>query len=568
MKNFKKIAFFSTILILICFSFLSLIGFKTHWGATTYNHFKGLNTINWGNDLDDEAKIEVSYKNPLNEEQKEDVEMVLAKRLSLSGIGQNEILFDENKKTITICFPCSYNKYFFDYEDIASYLTSKGDIKIFKSEKNPLDFMAMFGGKSNGKEELLMGEDSIYSATLKYIKPNRMQGELKRGESEPAIILSVDEEKKEQLLDLYTETAQKRKELHEIEKEIKMVNKEIKNIQKENEESEKEEEKKDVEKEEGEEKNEEEKKEDEKKNEENDREKEEMKKLKELEDQKKEITDYIQKQNIKITLDSKPIYEGNILGFIDENKKICAINPKLTTPQLMSTINIINTEQLPVNLTIKSVEKYSPGFGSNAKFNIIVFVLILFAILILFISLKFRMFGLLALLTSIAQISLIVAGYTGFLSFMPGVCVNICAVLGAIISILTGFSSFYYISKKISERLKNNLNLEFSIKQTYKSDVGQIVKVHILIIILSAILMGAFSSTPGVFSTIFAPLKMLLEPTAQNSIFTFSYSLFLGHIGTLIFQILSTKLILQSSIIFKFFRNTRLYGGIKNETKN
>ena len=159
MKNFKKIAFFSTILILICFSFLSLIGFKTHWGATTYNHFKGLNTINWGNDLDDEAKIEVSYKNPLNEEQKEDVEMVLAKRLSLSGIGQNEILFDENKKTITICFPCSYNKYFFDYEDIASYLTSKGDIKIFKSEKNPLDFMAMFGGKSNGKEELLMGED-------------------------------------------------------------------------------------------------------------------------------------------------------------------------------------------------------------------------------------------------------------------------------------------------------------------------------------------------------------------------------------------------------------------------
>ena len=568
MKNFKKIAFFSTILILICFSFLSLIGFKTHWGATTYNHFKGLNTINWGNDLDDEAKIEVSYKNPLNEEQKEDVEMVLAKRLSLSGIGQNEILFDENKKTITICFPCSYNKYFFDYEDIASYLTSKGDIKIFKSEKNPLDFMAMFGGKSNGKEELLMGEDSIYSATLQYIKPNRMQGELKRGESEPAIILSVDEEKKEQLLDLYTETAQKRKELHEIEKEIKMVNKEIKNIQKENEESEKEEEKKDVEKKEGEEKNEEEKKEDEKKNEENDREKKEMKKLKELEDQKKEITDYIQKQNIKITLDSKPIYEGNILGFIDENKKICAINPKLTTPQLMSTINIINTEQLPVNLTIKSVEKYSPGFGSNAKFNIIVFVLILFAILILFISLKFRMFGLLALLTSIAQISLIVAGYTGFLSFMPGVCVNICAVLGAIISILTGFSSFYYISKKISERLKNNLNIEFSIKQTYKSDVGQIVKVHILIIILSAILMGAFSSTPGVFSTIFAPLKMLLEPTAQNSIFTFSYSLFLGHIGTLIFQILSTKLILQSSIIFKFFRNTRLYGGIKNETKN
>ena len=181
---------------------------------------------------------------------------------------------------------------------------------------------------------------------------------------EPAIILSVDEEKKEQLLDLYTETAQKRKELHEIEKEIKMVNKEIKNIQKENEESEKEEKK-----EEGEEKNEEEKKEDEKKNEENDREKEEMKKLKELEDQKKEITDYIQKQNIKITLDSKPIYEGNILGFIDENKKICAINPKLTTPQLMSTINIINTEQLPVDLTIKSVEKYSPDFGSNAKFN-------------------------------------------------------------------------------------------------------------------------------------------------------------------------------------------------------
>ena len=83
-----------------------------------------------------------------------------------------------------------------------------------------------------------------------------------------------------------------------------------------------------------------------------------------------------------------------------------------------------------------------------------------------------------------------------------------------------------------------------------------------------AIVLGIFSPTPELFSTLLIPLNTLLEANSQNSIFSFAYAMFFGIVGTLIFQLLTTKLILQSATDFKIFRNVKLYGGRINETKN
>ena len=80
--------------------------------------------------------------------------------------------------------------------------------------------------------------------------------------------------------------------------------------------------------------------------------------------------------------------------------------------------------------------------------------------------------------------------------------------------------------------------------------------------------MGIFSPARDVLSMLFLPLKYIVEPIPRYSIFSFAYSLFFGSVGTLILQILVPKIILQAASDFKFFRNTRLYGGTENEIKN
>ncbi len=503
MRNFKKMAFFSIILIvtMICFSLLSIFFFFINWGATTHNHFKGINTINWSKDLDEETRIVLSCDEQLDEEKKEDIERILTKRLILSGIGENEFYFDNNSNIITICFPASYSKYFFDYGDIASYLSAKGEVKIFKTEKNPRDFMSLINGKNDkdDKEELLMTDDSINSAVLRYVKQNQLKGEVKSQDTNPAIMLSFNASGKEKIVDIYTTTTVIRKEINGLEKEIKLLTKEIektkKNMKKEEEEK-KEEEKKE------EEKKEEEKKEEEKKEEDELKELEEN--LKNLQDRKRDLFKELTKQNIKINLDANTIYEGNILSLVNENNKVCATNLSLNSASAITTaVNLMNSEKLPVNLNVISVNNYSPSLGAYAKYNSIIFILILFLILILFISLKFKILGILALLTTFTQISLMIAGYTGFLAFFPGFCVNIYSIFGVVFGMLIGFVSFYYIAKRITTRIKNNINLELSIKQTYKGDVRQIIKLNLLVILISIILMGIFSPARDVLSMLF-----------------------------------------------------------------
>lgn len=554
MRNLKKIVFFSVILVIVCFTILTIFGFNTRWGATITHHFKGVDTINFANDLGDEAKITLSYKE-MDEDQKHDTEMILKKRLNLIGIEENNIFFDKENKLILITFPKSCAKPRLDYGDISVYLSGPGELKIFKTNKSQFDFLFQ-NNKNSESDELLMDNSAVKSVQFRYL-PSRQLKNLEKIHEKPAIKLSLFEDSYSILEDLYKVAAQQRNELLKQQKENKKLDTKIKK---------KEEEIKKIK--DG--KNEEDISEEDKetlKNYEADLE-EDRKELAAGKENYNKINEQLGKNRIDAQLDGVSIFMGNVLEMFDENMNIMLTNGSLSGNDLLIAANKIIAEKLPVELSIINLEANTPKLGVAFIKNITIFTIILAILFILFIAIRFRILAGLLTINIISQFCFILVGFTGLLSFVPGFCLTLPATIGAIFSIIIGVSCFYNIANKIVYRLNVNKNLELSVKQTYKIDVKPLVKLNIFVMFILAIVLGIFSPTPELFSTLLIPLNTLLEANSQNSIFSFAYAMFFGIVGTLIFQLLTTKLILQSATDFKIFRNVKLYGGRINETKN
>lgn len=553
MKNLKKTVFFSTILVVICFIILALIGFNTEWGATTTHHFKGLDTINLANDLGDEAKIMLTYKT-MDENQKHDTEMILKKRLNLIGLEENNIFFDETNKMITLTFPKSCAKRNLDFGDIAQYLVSPGILKVFKTTKNEFDIFNT--NKDIKQDEFLFGNDAVKEIQFRYQRSKYMKNPVQPREPDPAIKLSLTNEEYSVLENLYKIAVQDKKELFEIQKEIKKLQNQINKIKNNGKNEE------DV-------KNEDKENKEENLSEEKQQELKELKKqLNELKDKEKPIRDKSTKNRIKFNLDNVDIFAGSILELFDENMNIVLTNRRLSANDMLMAANKLLTEKLPVELSLVNLEANTPKLGVNFIENIAIFAIVLAVLFILLMALKFRILAGLATLNIVSQFCFILVGFTGLISFLPGFCLTLPAMMGALISIIIGFSCFYHIANKTVYRLKRNNNLELSLKQTFKIDTKPFIKLNLFMLLIFAIFLGIFSPTPEIFSTLFVPLNMLLEANPQNSIFSFSYAMFFGTIGTLLFQLLTTKLILQSAADFKFFRNVKLYGGRIDETES
>lgn len=553
MRNLKKTVFFSTILVVVCFIILSIIGFNTKWGATTTHHFKGLDTINLANDLGDEAKIMLTY-NAMDEDQKHNTEMILKKRLNLIGLEENNIFFDETNKMITITFPKSCAKRNLDFGDIAQYLVSPGILKVLKTTKSEFDFLNQ--NKDTKPDEYICGNDAVKEIQFRYHQSKYMKNPVQPKEPDPAIKLSLTDEKYSVLENLYKIAVQDRKELFNLQKEIKKLQDQINKIKNKNI---------------NEEKIEDENKEDKQENlseEEKQELKEFEKQLNELKDKEKTIRDKVIKNRVKFNLDNVDIFAGSILELFDENMNVILTNRRLSANDMLMAANKLLTEKLPVELSLVNLEANTPKLGANFTENIAIFTIVLAALFILLVALKFRILAGLATLNIVSQFCFILVGFTGLISFLPGFCLTLPAVVGALISMIIGFSCFYHIANKTVYRLKRNNNLELSLKQTFKINAKPFIKLNLFILLIFAILLGIFSPTPEMFSTLFVPLNMLLEANPQNSIFSFSYAMFFGIVGTLLFQLLTTKLILQSAADFKIFRNVKLYGGKIDETKS
>ena len=90
---------------------------------------------------------------------------------------------------------------------------------------------------------------------------------------------------------------------------------------------------------------------------------------------------------------------------------------------------------------------------------------------------------------------------------------------------------------------------------------GDLISVRLNIV--SAVLMGAFGPTDGIFAKIFTPIFFAFGPSTAGAIYSFGYTLLVGTIFNLIMGVVASKLMLKSVSQLKILRNPWLYGGKK-----
>lgn len=552
MKNFKNAKVLILIMLVICFCMLSIFGLQTRWGDTITHHFKGYNTIKWGDDVEDTVQVTLAYENELDANNKTNLERTLKKRLDLAGIKDTFISFDTVSRLINVNLPASSYRPNFDFEAITKSLAATGEWKLTLSEKEE-PFMAqlrkMFGyPKDFSRSETVADASNIKSASVSYNFNNKInKSALMHSKDMPTMLFVLDKKTRDAL-------AQGKKNFTENEEELKNLETEIKNLQEVVTAAKKEKEKEKKE-------NEDENKDKEKKDE-----TEDEIKLKELKNRKKELQD-CNNRNIVLLLDNEEIYSGKITDSLDEHSNLEVLNSSLSASEALKTVNIVSSGKLPVKLKAVSIKKLTPQFGKSFKINILIASGLIILLMLIFIAIKYRFIGLLAAFNVLGHVCFIIACFTGFVSFLPGSCLNVSSMVGIIFSLVFGISLFLFLINKFLQKLYSNRNVELSVKTTFKENYKFIFKLTILISVVSYVVMLVFSNNNygeavGSTGSLRGNLLSFLNINYQSAIFSFSHAVFVGSIGALIFQYLVTKLTLKYMCSLKPFKNSKLYGGL------
>ena len=527
MKNFKKVGFLIYICFLICFCFLTILGIKTRWGSSENTPLKGVNSINWDENLNDMVSINLSFEKKVNQEQKEEIKKILKKRLDLLGFEENEIYLEEGGETVLVNLPASYHKEVFDFSDVANYLSAKGNLKVFKTKENQYDFLMQQAPKKDKKEEFLLDDSGVYSASLIY--DDSKKSKMNSSNKIASIKLNLFENEKEKLLNIYKETTKKRKQLFENKKELSKAKKELEKF-KENFDENNNEQKKELEKKE--------------------------KEINDLNGKIKSIEEDITSQNIKILLDQNTVYEGNILNLINDKFEIVGSNFQNNPKKILGFVNIINSQKLPVNLKINKISKNTSSFGSDFLKNLAICSALFLAITLIIIGLKYRLFFVLALFIFGLHFAFFVSIFTGVFPFFPGVCVSFGSILGVFASFLVGIFVFILNVDQIFKGVKSKKNLTLCVEHTFK-DNRFLIHLNIIVLIISAVLTGVFAPSIDLFYYIFKPISSLFSINSQSFIFSFSYALFFGSIATLFFELLTTNISLKLLDAFLIYKKNR-----------
>ena len=225
----------------------------------------------------------------------------------------------------------------------------------------------------------------------------------------------------------------------------------------------------------------------------------------------------------------------------------------------------INAGSLPFSLERESFSTISPSMGEGALNVMIISGIIAFVLIAILMIVLYRLPGVVASIALLGQIAGTMAAISGFFGFRESATLTIPGIAGIILAIGMGVDCQVITFERIKEELGRGKTLDSALTAGYKRAFTAILDGNITIIIVAAVLMGAFGVPGSFFYTIFSPIFKLFGTSTEGTIYSFGNTLFVGVVCNFIFGILATKLMLFSISRFKKLRNKKLYGGADNE---
>ena len=225
--------------------------------------------------------------------------------------------------------------------------------------------------------------------------------------------------------------------------------------------------------------------------------------------------------------------------------------------------NQINSGSLPFALSAESYSTISPTLGAKSLDVMVQAGIIAFLLVAVMMIVRYRLPGTIAVISLMGQVAATLAVVSGYFTVFPGSTLTLPGIAGIILGIGMGVDANVITAERIKEELSKNKTLEGAVKSGFKMGLTPIIDGNVTIVIVAAILMGAFGPTDGFWAKVFNPIFFWFGPSTAGTIYSFGFTLLTSVLLNFVFGVWATRVMIRGAVHFKPLRKAWLFGGKK-----
>lgn len=270
------------------------------------------------------------------------------------------------------------------------------------------------------------------------------------------------------------------------------------------------------------------------------------------------------KGTISIWLDDKNISTATVDEAITGGEAI--IKGNFDQDSASTLANQINSGALPFALSAESYSTISPSLGAKSLEVMVLAGIIAFALVAVMMIVRYRLPGTIATISLFGQVVATLAVVSGYFTVFPGSTLTLPGIAGIILGIGMGVDANVITAERIKEELAKNKTLPAAVKSGFKMGLTPIIDGNVTIVIVAAILMGAFGPTDGFWAKVFNLIFFWFGPSTAGTVYSFGFTLLTSVLLNFVFGVWATRVMIRGAVHCKALRNPWLYGGKKDGT--
>ncbi len=265
---------------------------------------------------------------------------------------------------------------------------------------------------------------------------------------------------------------------------------------------------------------------------------------------------------ISIWLDDNNISTATVNEAITGGEAI--IKGKFDQDSASTLANQINSGSLPFALSAESYSTISPSLGAKSLDVMVQAGIIAFILVAIMMICRYRLPGTIAVISLLGQVAATLAVVSGYFTVFPGSTLTLPGIAGIILGIGMGVDANVITAERIKEELSKNKTLDGAVKSGFKMGLTPIIDGNVTIVIVAAILMGAFGPTDGFWAKVFNPIFFWFGPSTAGTIYSFGFTLLTSVLLNFVFGVWATRVMIRGAVNFKPLRKAWLFGGRKD----
>ena len=226
--------------------------------------------------------------------------------------------------------------------------------------------------------------------------------------------------------------------------------------------------------------------------------------------------------------------------------------------------NQINSGSLPFALSAESYSTISPSLGAKSLDVMVQAGIIAFILVAIMMICRYRLPGTIAVISLLGQVAATLAVVSGYFTVFPGSTLTLPGIAGIILGIGMGVDANVITAERIKEELSKNKTLDGAVKSGFKMGLTPIIDGNVTIVIVAAILMGAFGPSDGFWAKVFNPIFFWFGPSTAGTIYSFGFTLLTSVLLNFVFGVWATRVMIRGAVNFKPLRKAWLFGGRKD----